>query len=116
MLVETVIYNADSDHGSGTSLVLWVDGTVCYLSKEHLPFAIAAHITLIFISLPQILLIFYPCKVYKRGPNGCHRRKWHALHTVVDAYFMGAAKMELLEDEISIHVGDLHALLFDSCH
>jgi len=35
-----VIYNADSDHGSGTSLVLWVDGTVCYLSKEHLPFAI----------------------------------------------------------------------------
>ena len=30
MLGETVIYNADSDHGSGTSLVLWVDGTVCY--------------------------------------------------------------------------------------
>ena len=81
-----MIYNADSDHGSGTSLVLWMDGTVCYLSKEHLPFAIAARITLIFISLPQILLIFYPFKVYKRGPNGCHRRKWHALHTVVDAF------------------------------
>jgi len=31
-------------------------------------------------------------------------------------HFMGAAKMELLEDGISIHVGDLHALLFDSCH
>ena len=46
LLGETVIYNADSDHGSGTSLVLWVDATVCYLSKEHLPFAIAAYITL----------------------------------------------------------------------
>jgi len=87
LLKGTEIHNADSVHASGTSHVLWVDATVHYLSKEHLPFAITACLTLFFISLPPILLIFYPCKVFKRCPNCCHKRSWHALHTFVEAFY-----------------------------
>ena len=80
------MYNADGEHVSGTSNVLYADATVHFLSDEHLPFAIAAIFTLIFIFLPPLLLIFYPCKISNRVLNCCHKRKWHALKVFVAAF------------------------------
>ena len=80
LLGVTNIYNAD------TSYVLFVDATVHYFSEEHLPFAIIAIVILLSLLLPPFLLIFYPCKVFKRCLNCCHKRRWHALHTFVDTY------------------------------
>jgi len=86
LLSGTNIYNADNEHVSGTSYVLFVDATVHYFSEEHLPFAIIAIVILLSLILPPFLLIFYPCKVFKRCLNCCHKRRWHALHTFVEAY------------------------------
>jgi len=36
--------------------------------------------------LTPFLLIFYPCKIFCRCLNCCHKRRWHALHTFVEAY------------------------------
>ena len=66
----------------------------------HLLFAITAYLTLNFICMPPILLIFYPYKVFSRCLNYCHRRRWHALHTILLQHFKDAARMELLEDRI----------------
>ena len=63
-----------------------VDASVLYLSKEHLPFVIIAIFVLIFILLTPLLLILYPCKIFNRCPNCCHKRRWHALHTFVEAF------------------------------
>ena len=86
LLQGTMIYSADGEIAPGTSHVLWVDATVQYLSKEHLPFAISAFLALIFISFPPLLLFFYPCKIFSRCLNRCHKRRWHALHTFVEAF------------------------------
>jgi len=66
--------------------ILLVDATVHYLSEEHLPFAIIAILILLFILLPPFLLIFYPCKIFNRCLNSCHKRRWHALHTFVETF------------------------------
>ena len=72
------MYSADGEHVSSSSYVLMVDATVHFLSEEHLPFAIAAFLILVFISLPALLLIYYPCNIL-RCLNRCSRRRWHAL-------------------------------------
>jgi len=87
------IYNADRDHVSCTSNTLRVDATVQYLS-EHLPFAITAFLILIFIFIPPLLLIFYPCKTFNRCLNCCDKRRWHVLHIFVEA-FHGCYKNEV---------------------
>ena len=86
LLEGTQIYNADGEPVPGTSHVLLADATVKYLSKKHLPFAIISFLVFGFTSLPPLLLIFYPCKVFKRCLNCCHKRRWHALHTFVEAF------------------------------
>ena len=94
LLRGTKLYSADGEHVSSTSYVLMVDATVHFLSEEHLPFAIAAFLILVFISLPALLLIFYPCNIFKRCLNRCSGRRWHALHTFVEA-FQGCYKNEV---------------------
>jgi len=82
----TQIYNADGEPVPGTSHVLLADATVRFLSKKHLPFAIISFLVLGFTFLPPLLLIFYPCKVFKRCLNCCHNRRWHALHTFAETF------------------------------
>ena len=79
-------YNIDGESVSGTSYLLLVDATVRYLSVEHLPFAITAVLMLVLILLPALLLIIYPCKFFNSCLNHCHKRRWHALHTFVEAF------------------------------
>ena len=80
------IYSTEGEHVSGTSNVLAVDATVRFLSEEHLPFAIFAFLIFLLLLLPPLLLILYPCKVFSRCLNCCCRRRWHALHTFVEAF------------------------------
>ena len=80
LLQRTEMYSAD---GEGTSYTLLVDATVYYLSVEHLPFAIIAFLVLFLVSLPPLLLIFYPCKIINRCR---YKRRWHALRTFVEAF------------------------------
>jgi len=68
------------------SYVLAVDATVRYLSEEHLPFAFFAFLIFLSLLLPPLLLILCPCKVFSRCLNCCCRRRWHALHTFVEAF------------------------------
>ena len=83
MLEGTKIYTAEGENISFTSYVLSVDASVHYLSKEHLPFVIIAILNLIFILLPPILLVFYPCKILNKCPNS---RRWHALHIFIETF------------------------------
>ena len=83
LLQKAEIYNAVGVQVSG---ILLVDVTVHYLSEEHLPFAITAILILLFILLPPFLLIIYPCKIFNRCLNCCHKRRWHALHTFVETF------------------------------
>ena len=57
-----------------------MDATVHYFSKEHLSFVITA---ILILFLPRI---FYSCEAFSGCLNCCHKRKWHALHTFVEAY------------------------------
>ena len=86
LLAGTNIYNADSEHVSSTSYVLLVDATVHYFSKEHLPFAITAILILVFLFLPPLLLILYPCKIFSSCLNCCHKRRWHSMHAFVETF------------------------------
>jgi len=86
LFLGTKVYNADGKLVPGTSHVLLVDATVQFLSEEHLPFAITAFLILAFTFLPPMLLILYPCKVFKRCRNCCSERQQHALRTFVEAF------------------------------
>ena len=110
LLQETNIYNADGELVPGTSNILLVDGTVRYLSEEHLPFAIISSLILVFTFLPPLVLIFYPCKVFSRCPNRCHKRRWHALHTFVEA-FHGCYKDGVTEGRDFRHMSGVYMLL-----
>ena len=71
--------------------VLYYNGTVKYLSKEHLPYVIPAiTVLLVFILLPILLLCLYPCRCFQRLLNRCNFR-CQALHMFMDA-FQGSFK------------------------
>jgi len=71
----------------------WLMPLCNFLSEEHLPFAITAFLILAFTFHPPMLLILYPCKVFKRCLNCCSERQQHALRTFVEA-FQGCYKTE----------------------
>ena len=86
LLKGTEIYNADGELVSGTPYVLRADATVKFLGEEHLPFAIIAYCVISFTLIPPLLLIFYPCNIFKKCLNRCSARRWHALHIFVEAF------------------------------
>ena len=55
-----------------TLTVLYYDGTVEYFGPEHLPYAILAIlISILFIILPTLLLLFYPFRFFQWLLNCC---------------------------------------------
>ena len=79
------------EHHRKTGLYLFYDGTIKYLSKEHLPYAVVAlAVVFIFILAPLLLLILYPMSCFQRC-LGRFRVRWHALHIFAD-YFQGCYK------------------------
>lgn len=84
LLVPTVLYDI---HGQKLhSYVLYIDGTVNYFSKDHIPYAILAIIMLCLFNIaPVIVLFIYPCRSFHRCLNRfpCQLR---VLHTFMDAF------------------------------
>ena len=71
--------------------VVYYDGTMEYLGREHLPYAILAiSALLVFTLFPVLLLCLYPCRRFQRLLNKCHLQR-QLLNTFVDA-FQGSFK------------------------
>ena len=77
-------------NGNGTSeskYFLYYDSTVRAYSEDHLPFAVVSVCTaLVFLVLPAFLLILYPTRIFKKCITCCRFRRWHALHTFMEAF------------------------------
>ena len=89
LLTPTALYNV---HGQKLhDCVLYFDGTVQYLSKDHIPYALLAIFMLsIFNIVPIIVLCLYPCQWFQRCLNHCPCQL-QALRTFMDA-FQGSFK------------------------
>ena len=62
------------------------DGRIEYLSAKHLPYAVlATTVSFIFVLLPLLLLVFYPCGCFQRCLNRCGGR-CRPLHVFMDAF------------------------------
>ena len=71
--------------------VVYYDGTMEYLGREHLPYAIVAiSVLLVFTLFPVLLLCLYPCRCFQRLLNKCHLQR-QLLNTFIDA-FQGSFK------------------------
>ena len=82
-LVPVHIYNVQ---GKSLEPYLYIDGTVEYFGKQHLPYAILAIVVLFsFIILPLLLLCLYPYHCFQKILNACKLR-CQALHIFMDAF------------------------------
>ena len=82
-LVPVHLYNV---RGESMEPYLYIDGTVEYFGKQHLPYAILAILVLsIIIILPLLLLFIYPCHFFQNILNKCNLRG-QALHIFMDAF------------------------------
>ena len=68
-------------------LVMYYDPTLKYFGTDHLPFAVVSIcVVLVFIVLPTLLLILYPTRIFRKCIACCRFRRWHALHTFMEAF------------------------------
>ena len=66
--------------------VLYMEPSVEYFSRKHLPYVVIAVATLfIFIATPMLLLIIYPCRCFQKLLSFFHIN-WQCLHTFVDSF------------------------------
>ena len=73
-------------HGNKRGLFLYYDGSVPFLGKEHLPYAVLALIVvLLMIVLPILLLILYPMRCFQKCLSRFNLR-CHVLHVFMDAF------------------------------
>ena len=83
ILAPTVLFDSRSER---QPIMLYYDGTVEYLSKEHLPYAILSTTVLtVFILFPILLLCLYPCRCFQTFLNNCHINS-QALRVFMDAF------------------------------
>ena len=69
------------------------DANIEYLGHEHLPFAVLAiFFGFVFVFLPFLLLVLYPCRCFQKCLN-CLGWRCQALHIFMDA-FQGSYKIE----------------------
>ena len=67
--------------------VMYYDSTVQLYSVNHLPFAgVSMSLGLTFIVFPTLLLILYPTRIFRKCIACCRFRRWHALHTFMEAF------------------------------
>ena len=73
-------------HGKNRGVFLYYDGSVPFLGKEHLPYAVLALIVvLLMIVLPILLLILYPMRCFQKCLSHFNLR-CRALHVLMDAF------------------------------
>ena len=79
--------------GNKVSTVVTASANVKYFSPQHLPFALfAITISSIFVALPLLLLVVYPCRCFHKCLNSCGLRL-QVLHVFMDA-FQGSYKLQ----------------------
>ena len=94
ILFITLVYfiSPDALYSNGTSFehtpyVLYYDPTVQYQSEDHLPYVGVSYcVTFLFILFPIVLLILYPTRIFRKCITCCGFRRWHALHTFMEAF------------------------------
>ena len=87
LLMFTSVYNLNGTVYHG----VYYDSNVTYFGREHLPYAILATFSLIFINIiPSLLLVLYPFQFFQRFLS-CFPIQWHFLHAFVDS-FQGSYK------------------------
>ena len=87
LLMFTSVYNLNGTVYHG----VYYDSNVTYFGREHLPYAILATFSLIFIIIiPTVVLVLYPFQFFQRFLS-CFPIQWHFLHAFVDS-FQGSYK------------------------
>jgi hypothetical protein len=72
----------------------FLDGTVEYFGRAHLPYALLAiTISFLFVVLPFLLLAVYPCRCFHKCLDYCGLRIPQALHIFMDA-FQGSYRIQ----------------------
>ncbi len=65
---------------------LYYSPSISYFGKYHLPYAIlAVNIVTLFVCIPTIILICYPCKFFQKFLS-LFPINWHFLHAFVDSF------------------------------
>ena len=67
--------------------VMYYASTVKYFSEGQLPFVVTSIcVAFVFVVFPTLLLILYPTRIFRRCIICCRFRRWHALHTFMEAF------------------------------
>ena len=75
-----------SPEGNVIEKVVYYQGTLKFLGREHLPYLLAATITIImFVLFPPLILIIYPLKCCQKC-MGSYYRRFRALHIFVESF------------------------------
>ena len=83
LLIPTTIYQLGSNK---SMLGLYYSPTVIYFGDYHRPYAILAiFILTLFVALPTITFILYPCKCFQKFLSFIPIN-WHFLHVFVDSF------------------------------
>ena len=73
-------------HGNKRGLFLYYDGSVEFLGREHLPYAVLAVFVMLFLVIfPLLLFILYPIKCFQKCLTYFNLR-CHALRVFMDAF------------------------------
>ena len=72
---------------SPLKLVMYYDPKLKDFSADHLPFAVVSiRVGLVFLVFPTVLLILYPTRIFRKCITCCQFRRWHALHSFMEAF------------------------------
>ena len=83
ILMPTIMWDSEF---SRQGIVLYNDGTIEYLGRTHLPYAVLAiSVLLVFTLLPILLLCLYPCRCFQRFLNRFNVNS-QVLHTFMDTF------------------------------
>ena len=85
LLGVTELYNNKGERVGPAALYL--DASIEYFSRQHLPFAVLAIcVLLVFVIFPLVLLLLYPMRTFQRCLGYCTKVRWQFLHTFADAF------------------------------
>ena len=83
ILMPTIIWDSEF---KTQEIALYYDGTVEYLRRTHLPYAVLTiSVLLVFTLLPILLLCLYPCRCFQRFLNRLNVNS-QVLHTFMDTF------------------------------
>ena len=86
LLVPVKVFLLSSSKDLNPTWRVFYDANVPYFGRSHLPYAIMAiTILIIFVLLPILILLLYPCNWFQRFLN-VFPVNWQVLHTFVDSF------------------------------